>query len=91
MAAVSYDSGAILKDFAERHNIDFPLLADPNSEIIRKLKVLNAKALGRTGDRSVGFTAGRARGELPSDFEPGPEARRYFHTARECSWGGYFP
>ena len=29
LAAISYDSPAILKDFAERHNIDFPLLADP--------------------------------------------------------------
>ena len=43
LAAISYDSPAILKDFAERHRIDFPLLADPNSEIIRKFNVLNAK------------------------------------------------
>jgi len=31
LAAISYDSRAILKDFAARHNIDFPLLADPHS------------------------------------------------------------
>src|SRR5579863_8681319 len=48
MAAIGYDSPAILKDFAERHGIDFPLLADPNSEIIRKFHVLNTEAKGMT-------------------------------------------
>lgn len=48
LAAISYDSPAILKDFAERHKIDFPLLADPNSEIIRSFQVLNAEAKGMT-------------------------------------------
>lgn len=48
LAAISYDSPAILKDFAERHKIEFPLLADPDSEIIRSFKVLNAEAKGMT-------------------------------------------
>ncbi len=48
LAAISYDSPAILKDFAERHKIEFPLLADPDSEIIRSFKVLNAEAQGMT-------------------------------------------
>ena len=48
LAAISYDSPAILKDFAERHSIDFPLLADPRSEIIRSFKVLNTEAKGMT-------------------------------------------
>jgi hypothetical protein len=47
LAAISYDSPAILKDFAERHNIDFPLLADPDSEIIWSFDVLNAEATGK--------------------------------------------
>jgi AhpC/TSA family protein/cytochrome c biogenesis DsbD-like protein len=47
LAAISYDSKAILKDFAERHNIDFPLLADPDSKIIRSFNVLNADATGK--------------------------------------------
>jgi peroxiredoxin len=34
IAAISYDSPAILKDFAERHKIEFPLLGDPDSKII---------------------------------------------------------
>ena len=46
LAAISYDSQAILNDFAARHNIDFPLLADPDSKIIRSFGVLNAEAKG---------------------------------------------
>jgi hypothetical protein len=48
LAAISYDSPAILKDFAERHSIDFPLLADPKSGIIRSFGVLNTEAKGMT-------------------------------------------
>src|SRR5260370_30269099 len=48
LAAISYDSPAILKDFAERHRIEFPLLADPHSEIIRSFNVLNTEAKGMT-------------------------------------------
>jgi len=48
LAAISYDSQAILEDFAERHKIDFPLLADPHSEIIRSFGVLNSEAKGMT-------------------------------------------
>jgi peroxiredoxin len=46
VAAISYDNQAILKDFAARQNIDFPLLADPHSKIIRSFGVLNAEAKG---------------------------------------------
>jgi AhpC/TSA family protein/cytochrome c biogenesis DsbD-like protein len=48
LAAISYDSPAILKDFAKRQRIDFPLLADPRFEIIRSVNVLNAEAKGMT-------------------------------------------
>jgi AhpC/TSA family protein/cytochrome c biogenesis DsbD-like protein len=48
LAAISYDSPAILKDFAERHKIEFPVLADPDSEVTRSFKVLNAEAKGMT-------------------------------------------
>ena len=47
-AAISYDSPAILEDFAKRHRIDFPLLADPTSQIIRSFNVLNTEAKGMT-------------------------------------------
>jgi len=48
LAAISYDSPAILKDFAQRHKIEFPLLADPHSETIRSFGVLNSEAKGMT-------------------------------------------
>jgi len=45
-AAVSYDNPAILKDFTDRHKIEFPLLADPDSKIIHSFNVLNEEAKG---------------------------------------------
>ena len=47
LAAISYDTSAILKDFTERHRIQYPLLADPDSQIIRSFNVLNAEATGK--------------------------------------------
>ena len=46
LAAISYDSQAILTDFAKRHKIEFPLLADPDSKVIRSFNVLNTEAKG---------------------------------------------
>ena len=44
--AISYDSMEILKFFADRHKIDYPLLEDPGSTIIRAYGVLNTEATG---------------------------------------------
>src|SRR5271165_3655039 len=44
---MSYDSSEILKSFADRRKIDFPLLADPDSKAIRAYDVLNAEATGQ--------------------------------------------
>ncbi len=41
MAAVSYDSVAVLKSFADRQHITFPLLSDRESKIIRAFDILN--------------------------------------------------
>lgn len=41
MAAVSYDSEAILKNFAERRKIRYPLLSDADSKTIREFGILN--------------------------------------------------
>ena len=46
LAAISYDSEEILKYFAERHKINYPLLGDPNSKIIEAYGVLNKEATG---------------------------------------------
>jgi AhpC/TSA family/Thiol:disulfide interchange protein DsbD, N-terminal len=73
LAAVSYDSLAILQDFTKRHNIDYPLLADPNSEIIRSFGVLNEQA--------TGFSKGMA---LPGYFYITPDGlikEKFFETA----------
>jgi hypothetical protein len=53
LAAISYDSPAILKDFASRHKIAFPLLADPDSKIIRSFSVLNTDAKGMTAGMAL--------------------------------------
>lgn len=45
-AAISYDSEEILKSFADRRKIDYPLLTDPDSKIIQAYGVLNAEATG---------------------------------------------
>jgi hypothetical protein len=47
LAVISYDSEAILKYFADRQHIDFPLLADPTSKTIRDYHVLNSEAVGQ--------------------------------------------
>jgi peroxiredoxin len=46
LAGVSYDSMEILKYFSDRRKIEFPLLSDPDSKIIRMYQVLNSEAIG---------------------------------------------
>jgi len=41
VASVSYDNVEILKSFADRAGITFPMLADPDSKIIRDFGILN--------------------------------------------------
>lgn len=41
LAALSYDSPEVLRTFAERRHIEFPLLSDPGSAIIRRYGILN--------------------------------------------------
>ena len=73
LAAISYDSEAILRNFTLRHKIDYPLIADPKSEIIRSYGVLNAEA--------TGFTKGMAH---PGYFYVTPDGamkEKFFETA----------
>src|SRR5579863_765514 len=46
LAAISYDSQEILKFFADRHKIDYPMLGDPDSKAIKAYGVLNPEATG---------------------------------------------
>lgn len=41
LAAISYDSVAVVKSFAERKHITFPLLSDSESKVIREFGILN--------------------------------------------------
>ncbi|MBA0086329.1 MAG: peroxiredoxin family protein, partial [Acidobacteria bacterium Pan2503] len=45
-AAISYDSEEILKFFSDRRKIDYPMLADADSQTIRAYRVLNGEATG---------------------------------------------
>lgn len=74
LASVSYDTVEILKSFADRRQIEFPMLADPDSQIIRAYRVLNADATGRD--------AGMA---LPGYFfiDPSGIIREKFFEAKE--------
>jgi peroxiredoxin len=44
LAAISYDSPAILKNFADRRKIAFPLLSDPDSLSIRSHRLASVVA-----------------------------------------------
>jgi hypothetical protein len=78
LAAISYDSEDILKDFAQRQHITFPLLADPQSEIIRKYQVLNAEAKGMTqGMDHPGFFYIDSRGKVKEKFFEADYKERY--------------
>ncbi len=44
LCSISYDSVDILRDFAQRRGITFPLLADPDSIIIRRFGLFNEQA-----------------------------------------------
>ena len=41
VAAISYDSVDILKEFSDKNNLKYPLLADQNNKTMEDLKVLN--------------------------------------------------
>jgi hypothetical protein len=48
LAAISYDSPAVLKAFAAGRGITFPLLSDEGSAIITRFGILNAEAKGKS-------------------------------------------
>jgi hypothetical protein len=78
VAAISYDSPAILKDFAERHKVDFPLLSDPKSEIITSFGVLNADATGMTKGMALpGYFYIEASGVIREKYFEAKYANRF--------------
>ena len=78
LAAISYDSEAILKEFADRHKIDYPLLADRDSANIRKFKVLNTEATGpEKGMAHPGFFYIDAQGIIREKFFESNDLNRF--------------
>jgi hypothetical protein len=60
---------AILKYFAGRRGIDFPLLSDPDSKIIRAYQVLNTEATGQfNGMARPGYFFVDAKGVIREKF-----------------------
>ena len=55
LAAVTYDNEATLKEFASLQHVEYPLLADPASQIIRDFRVLDPDNtdFNRAGDGSA--------------------------------------
>ena len=47
MVGISYDSVDVLKEFAEKRKITFPLLSDPDSKTIKAYGLLNTSAKGK--------------------------------------------
>ena len=49
VAAISYDSEAVLADFSQRRGITFPLLSDDDSSVIEAFGILNTVAAEGVG------------------------------------------
>ena len=52
VAAISYDTVDVVSDFSERRGITFPLLADPESRVIKSFGILNTVAEEGVGDKA---------------------------------------
>lgn len=78
LAAISYDSEAILKDFAARHKIEYPLLSDGDSQVIRAFNVLNSEATGMNkGMAHPGFLYIDSSGVIRDKFFEGNDLDRF--------------
>jgi hypothetical protein len=55
VAAISYESVAVLKNFSERRGITFPMLSDPESKIIRDFGILNEEAQPGTAQYGIPY------------------------------------
>src|SRR5271168_4042925 len=69
LAGVSYDSVDILRFFTDKYAITYPLLSDPNSQVIERFGVLNKDADGfRKGMAFPGFVYASATGRIQETF-----------------------
>lgn len=80
VAAISYDSTAVLHNFAERKAIHFPLLSDPNSKAIRELGILNEtvpKDSPQFGVPYPGWFVVDAKGIITAKYFEDDDRQRY--------------
>ena len=78
LAAISYDSEAILADFGKRHGITFVLLADPKSEVISRYGVLDEAAKSFTkGMAHPGYFFVTPDGKVSEEFFEAAYTDRY--------------
>ena len=47
MVGISYDDVSVLASFSKQSAVEFPLLSDPDSTVIKAYNLLNARASGR--------------------------------------------
>lgn len=60
LLALSYDPVAVLRAFADKHGLSFPLLSDEGSHVIRRLGLLNERVQeddGSTHRPTASFSA----------------------------------
>jgi hypothetical protein len=84
LAAISYDNEAILKEFGQRFGVEYPLLSDPRSEIIRAFGMLdpdngpsNRPDYAKRDMAYPGFVYVDARGVVRETFFGGSYFDRY--------------
>lgn len=80
VAAISYDSTAVLHNFAERKSIHIPLLSDPDSRLIRQLGILNetvAKDSPQFGAARPGWFVVDAKGAIAAKYFDDDDRERY--------------
>ncbi|MYH40304.1 MAG: redoxin domain-containing protein [Chloroflexi bacterium] len=80
--AVSYDEPAVLAGFARDHGIEYPLLADQGSEVIRRYGILNAEI--DPGDEHYGIP-------VPGSYLVGSDGRveqKLFHRSHRVREAG---
>jgi hypothetical protein len=71
LAAISYDSVDVLKNFAGRKGITFPLLSDPDSKIVKSFGILNASVAPNSPQYGIPYPGTfvlDARGRIVSKY-----------------------
>ncbi len=80
LAAVSYDSPAVLKSFADRKSIAFPMLSDADSKTIRAYGILNEAVAANSAQYGIphpGTFILNTRGEVISKYFEDDYRERY--------------